>query len=104
VPADTAITSPTFALVHQYQGRLPIAHADLYRLTEDAEIEELGIDELLEEGAVLFVEWGGKFPSVASRASLWVELEIASDQARRVRLDPRGERGDELIAGLSSLV
>jgi len=104
VPADTAITSPTFALVHQYQGRLPIAHADFYRLTKDAELEELGIDELLEEGAVLFVEWGRKFPSVASRASLWVELEIASDQARRVRLDPRGERGDELIAGLSSLV
>ncbi|MDH3202393.1 MAG: tRNA (adenosine(37)-N6)-threonylcarbamoyltransferase complex ATPase subunit type 1 TsaE [Myxococcales bacterium] len=102
VPATTAVTSPTFALVHQYEGRFPIAHADFYRLNEGAELEELGIDELLEEGCVLFVEWGRKFPSVASRASLWVELEIVSDEARRVRLHPQGERGEELIAGLSA--
>ena len=102
VPPDTAVTSPTFALVHRYDGRLPIAHADFYRLTEGAELGELGIDELLEEGSVLFVEWGGKFPSVASRASLWVELEILSDDTRRVRLRPNGPRGDALIAGLQS--
>ena len=104
VPAETAVTSPTFALLHQYQGRLPIAHADFYRLESDAELEELGVDELLEDGAVLFVEWGRKFPWVASRASLWVELEIVSDDIRRVRLVPRGARGEELIAGLPSLL
>ena len=102
VPTDTVVTSPTFALVHQYDGRLPIAHADFYRLNEGAALEELGIDELLEEGSVLLVEWGRKFPSVASRASLWVELEIRSDETRRVRLRPQGERGEKLIAGLSS--
>ncbi|MCZ6807795.1 MAG: tRNA (adenosine(37)-N6)-threonylcarbamoyltransferase complex ATPase subunit type 1 TsaE [Deltaproteobacteria bacterium] len=104
VPAETAVTSPTFALLHQYQGRLPIAHADFYRLESDAELEELGVDELLEDGAVLFVEWGRKFPWVASRASLWVELEIVSDDVRRVRLRPQGKRGEELIAGLPSLL
>jgi tRNA threonylcarbamoyladenosine biosynthesis protein TsaE len=104
VPAETAITSPTFALLHQYQGRLPIAHADFYRLADDAELEELGVDELLEEGSVLFVEWGRKFPWVESRASLWVDLEIVSDDVRRVRLCPQGERGEELIAGLKPLL
>lgn len=104
VPSETAVTSPTFALLHQYQGRLPIAHADFYRLGDEAELEELGVDELLEDGAVLFVEWGRKFPWVASRASLWVELEIVSDDVRRVRLVPRGARGEELIAGLPSLL
>ena len=100
VPSDTAVTSPTFALLHQYQGRLPIVHADFYRLRSDAELEELGVDELLEEGAVLFVEWGRKFPWVAGRAALWVELEIVSDDARRVRLRPSGPRGDALITSL----
>ncbi len=100
VPEETAVTSPTFALLHQYQGRLPIAHADFYRLADEVELDELGVDELLEEGAVLFVEWGRKFPGMAGRMVLWVELEIVSDIARRARLHPRGARGDAIISAV----
>lgn len=101
VPEETAVTSPTFALLHQYRGRLPIGHADLYRLGDEIELEELGLDELLDEGAVLFVEWGRKFRAMADRTSLWVELEIVSDDVRRARLSPQGERGDAIISALS---
>jgi tRNA threonylcarbamoyl adenosine modification protein YjeE len=100
VPEDTAVTSPTFALLHQYQGRLSIGHADLYRLSNEIEIEELGLDELLDDGAVLFVEWGRKFPGVADRTVLWVELEIVSDDIRWARLRPQGRRGDAIISAL----
>lgn len=100
VPEDTAVTSPTFALLHHYEGRLPIAHADFYRLTDEAELEELGVDELVEEGAVLLVEWGRKFPGMASRTVLWVELEIISEIGRWVRLRPQGARGDAIIGAL----
>jgi tRNA threonylcarbamoyl adenosine modification protein YjeE len=100
VPDDTAVTSPTFALLHQYQGRLAIAHADFYRLGDEAELEELGVDELLEDGAVLFIEWGRKFPAMARRTDLWLELEIVSDLARRARLRPQGARGDAIISAL----
>jgi tRNA threonylcarbamoyladenosine biosynthesis protein TsaE len=100
VSEDTAVTSPTFALLHQYEGRLPIAHADFYRLADEVELDELGVDELLDEGAVLFVEWGRKFPGMAGRMVLWVELEIVSDLARRARLHPRGARGDDIIGAL----
>ena len=100
VDPATAITSPTFALLHQYQGRLPIGHADLYRLGDELELEELGLDELLDEGAVLFVEWGRKFPGMAERTALWVDLEIVSDDARRARLTPNGARGDAIISAL----
>ena len=100
VPEETAVTSPTFALLHQYQGRLPIAHADFYRLADEAELEELGVDELLEEGVVLFVEWGRKFPGMASRTVLWVELEIVSDLGRRACLLPQGTRGEAIIEAL----
>jgi len=101
VPEETAVTSPTFALLHQYEGRLPVAHADFYRLADEAELEELGVDELVEEGAVLFVEWGRKFPGMASRTALWVELEIVSDAGRRARLRPQGVRGDAIIGALA---
>jgi tRNA threonylcarbamoyladenosine biosynthesis protein TsaE len=104
VPEDTAVTSPTFALLHHYEGRLPIAHADFYRLTDEVELGELGVDELVEDGAVLLVEWGRKFPGMASRTVLWVELEIVSEVARRVRLRPQGSRGDEIIGALGKRV
>ena len=100
VSEDTAVTSPTFALLHQYEGRLPIAHADFYRLADEVELEELGVDELLEEGVVLFVEWGRKFPRMAGRMVLWVELEIVSDVARRARLHAQGARGDAIIGAV----
>jgi tRNA threonylcarbamoyladenosine biosynthesis protein TsaE len=101
VPEETAVTSPTFALLHQYEGRLPVVHADFYRLGGEAEVEELGVDELLEEGAVLLVEWGRKFSGMAARTVLWVELEIVSDVARRARLRAQGVRGDAIIGALS---
>ncbi|MBW1905049.1 MAG: tRNA (adenosine(37)-N6)-threonylcarbamoyltransferase complex ATPase subunit type 1 TsaE [Deltaproteobacteria bacterium] len=101
VPEETAVTSPTFALLHQYEGRLPVAHADFYRLGGEGEVEELGVDELLEEGAVLLVEWGRKFSGMAARTVLWVELEIVSDVARRACLRAQGVRGDAIIGALS---
>jgi len=100
VPEETVVTSPTFALLHRYQGRLPIAHADFYRLVDEVELDELGVDELLEEGCVLFVEWGRKFAGMASRTALWVELEILSDLCRRARLYPQTTRGDAILGAL----
>ena len=100
VPEATAVASPTFALLHQYEGRVSIGHADLYRLGDQIEIEELGLDEMLDGGAVLFVEWGRKFPEMVRRTTIWVELEIVSDEERRLRLMPQGRRGDAIIAAL----
>jgi tRNA threonylcarbamoyl adenosine modification protein YjeE len=101
VVEEVAVTSPTFSLLHQYEGRLPITHADLYRLDSEAELEELGLEELLEEGGVLLVEWGRRFEEIAKRTVLWVELEITSEHRRHVRLLPQGTRGDAIIGALA---
>ena len=100
VDEETAVTSPTFALLHQYEGRLPIGHTDFYRLADEVEMEELGLDDLLQDGAVLFVEWGRKFPEMAARTDLFIDLEIVSDDARRARLRAKGARGDAIIGAL----
>lgn len=100
VSEDTAVTSPTFALLHEYEGRVPIVHADLYRLDAEAELDELGLSERMEDGAVLFVEWGRKFPAMSEQTVLWVELQIVSDDVRRVTLRAQNGRGDEIIGAV----
>lgn len=52
------ITSPTFTLMHEYEGRLRLLHLDIYRMDRLQEVIDLGLEELLDEGAVALVEWG----------------------------------------------
>jgi tRNA threonylcarbamoyl adenosine modification protein YjeE len=92
--------SPTFALVHRYDGgRLVVWHADLYRIERAAELPELGLDDALADPrAVVIVEWADRF-DVLPRDHLRVEL--AHDAAGRVlTATGTGPRGDELAARL----
>ncbi len=93
------MTSPTFTLVRQYElGGTPVGpgglrtlfHADLYRLDHLAEITDLGLGELVEDGGVALVEWGDVARPLLGRGSLHVEL-VASDEAedrRTITLEP----------------
>jgi tRNA threonylcarbamoyladenosine biosynthesis protein TsaE len=71
------VTSPTFTLVHEYEGpKVKVYHLDLYRLETERELATLGLDELVAEpNALLLVEWGEKFPSVLDRATGEVAIE-----------------------------
>jgi tRNA threonylcarbamoyladenosine biosynthesis protein TsaE len=87
--AAARVRSPTFTLVHTYAGRLPLTHVDLYRLAA-AEAEGLGLEEALEEGA-LVVEWGERLPSRWQDAALHVAFAITGETTRE--LAARAERG-----------
>ena len=50
-------SSPTFAIIHQYQGPQPVNHLDLYRIENENELDQLGWEELLDSGAITFIEW-----------------------------------------------
>ena len=78
-----AVASPTFVLVRNYRGRLPIAHVDLYRLNGVPELRELGLDELLDEGAVV-VEWGDRLE--APRATHVTIVSLGGDH-RLIRFE-----------------
>jgi tRNA threonylcarbamoyladenosine biosynthesis protein TsaE len=71
------VTSPTFTLVHEYQGtKLRLYHLDLYRLETERELATLGLEEMIEApDALVLVEWGEKFPSVVALATGEVAIE-----------------------------
>ncbi len=76
------VHSPTFVLVHRYEGRLPLFHLDLYRLDGVLEAHDLAIDEMLDEGAMV-VEWADRAPVVFPPEHLAVELAFGTTPNER---------------------
>ncbi len=78
------VTSPTFTLVHEYQGKkVHLYHLDLYRLETERELAILGLDEMIAEpDALVLVEWGEKFQSIVSRADGEITVEHAGNNER----------------------
>ena len=79
------ITSPTFTLVHVYEGRLPIHHLDVYRLDQIQEALDLGLPEMLDDGGVVLVEWGDAILPVLPHDLLELRLTLgAGDDDRTI--------------------
>ena len=85
-PAEDVL-SPTFSLVHEYDGNPKVYHLDLYRLDTVPEIETLGLEDLWEERAVVIVEWGEKFDRQLPGERLEVHMEYDGEDSRIIRLD-----------------
>jgi tRNA threonylcarbamoyladenosine biosynthesis protein TsaE len=85
------VTSPTFTLVRQYRGAIPVFHVDVYRLDRIQEVIDLGIDDLFEPEGVTFVEWGDVIEGLLPEAHLEVELWTRpEDEGRVVVVTGRG--------------
>jgi tRNA threonylcarbamoyladenosine biosynthesis protein TsaE len=80
------VTSPTFTLIHEYRGpEVTLYHADLYRIDTPRELETLGLDEMLaEEGNLVLVEWGEKFPRLLAECDAEVRIERVGEQERKI--------------------
>jgi tRNA threonylcarbamoyladenosine biosynthesis protein TsaE len=96
VPSAVRITSPTFTLVHEHAGRVPIVHADLYRLGAVDELIELGLAERIGGDAVVLIEWGGRFTAALGGEGLWVHLQLSA-LGRDARLAAHGARAEALL-------
>jgi tRNA threonylcarbamoyladenosine biosynthesis protein TsaE len=86
------ITSPTFTLVHEYEGRYQILHLDVYRLESFQEVLDLGFEELLDPAAVLVVEWGEAVRPLLPPRHLQIELRTsaAEESQRDITFLPHG--------------
>ena len=78
------VLSPTFVLYEEFNGRLPVAHVDLYRLDHESEVEELGVFDRMGGSVVILAEWGDRSESLSSRADAVVEVIPVSESERRI--------------------
>jgi len=85
------VTSPTFTLLHEYDGvredkPVKLFHLDVYRLEGERQLETLGLDDLMTEDALVLVEWGEKFKSILKKATGEVEITSLGGDARRIKV------------------
>jgi tRNA threonylcarbamoyladenosine biosynthesis protein TsaE len=80
------VTSPTYTIISQYEGRLPLNHIDAYRLQGDDDFASLGADDLLYGTGVTVIEWSERIPNSIPDNALFIELSILENGGRRIDL------------------
>jgi len=96
VPPDRHVASPTFALVNEHPGRVPLVHADLYRIEHARELAELGLTDAFDRAAVA-IEWLDRFPDAAPAERLEITLAFADGEGRTLTFTPAGARATALV-------
>jgi tRNA threonylcarbamoyladenosine biosynthesis protein TsaE len=96
---EKTVTSPTFVLMNLLQGRLPLAHVDLYRL-DSVDLPSLGFQDVREDGVVV-VEWADKVDARPLGDHVRVEFEHTGETSRRLMFQARGERSAEFLRALN---
>ena len=95
--------SPSFVLIRELYGRLPLYHIDLYRLDRLKEIADLGLDDYLYGNGVCAIEWATKGLSLLPPEHLMIEIDYLGDTERHFQLKPNGRRYLEMVNQLKSL-
>jgi tRNA threonylcarbamoyladenosine biosynthesis protein TsaE len=84
------VSSPTFALIHEYEARLPVFHFDAYRLLDEEAFEDLGVAEYFDGGGICLVEWADRVEGVLPAEHLRVIIEVTGESSRRFTIEGRG--------------
>lgn len=84
--SSAPVTSPTFTILHEYEGgRLPAYHFDFYRLENQEAAKRLGLDDYFFGGGVAIVEWADRFPELIPHRAQWISFEMKSETSRVLR-------------------
>jgi tRNA threonylcarbamoyladenosine biosynthesis protein TsaE len=97
---DVPINSPTFVLIREYMGRLPLYHVDLYRLGDAREVATLGLPDYLDGDGVCVLEWSERLDARGEMPGLHIRIEPHGETGRELTLTAAGERAEVLLAAL----
>ena len=96
--SPATVTSPTFVVIHEYdQGRLPLAHVDLYRIRTPHELESTGLIEYFSGQTVTAIEWADKGLAALPQDRIEITLDHRTPQSRTVQFRATGPQSDEII-------
>lgn len=103
---EDTVTSPTFTLINEHYGRLPLFHMDVYRLNSIMEMDDLGYEEYFYNGGVTLIEWAEKIDELLPDERLDVRINRcpAGEDIRQIAFSPRGERYRLLVKELMEIV
>lgn len=101
VPVEE-VNSPTFTLIHEYEGRTLIRHCDTYRLKRPDEFADLGLDELFASDGIAFVEWADRVEPDLPTDRLVVRLAIDGLESRSIEIFSTGTRSGEILSRIYS--
>jgi tRNA threonylcarbamoyladenosine biosynthesis protein TsaE len=95
-----AVLSPTFVLIHEYRGRVPIFHFDAYRLSGDEEFQRLGPDEYFDVGGWTFIEWADRVWPALPADYLAIRIEPTGETSRQFEFEAVGRRYEPVVAAI----
>lgn len=102
VGSTDSVTSPTFVFINEYRGpqRLPIFHADLYRINTTAELDSIGIDDATGGSGICLIEWPERDPSLREIAHIAIHITHVDPQTRRIHCQAHGTRPRAVVTAL----
>jgi len=97
-----SVVSPTFVLIQEHHGRRTLYHIDAYRIADEDEFDQLGVDEYFESDAVTLVEWADRVEACLPRDRIEIRIEVTGPQSRRFEITAIGQRHADAIRRLQA--
>jgi tRNA threonylcarbamoyladenosine biosynthesis protein TsaE len=101
---DGEVTSPSFTLINEYEGPLPLFHIDLYRLEDEKELLNIDFEEYMRGDGVVVIEWADKIHYVVPHESLWITLRYLDSEKREIVLRAQADHYEMMIEELQKRV
>jgi tRNA threonylcarbamoyladenosine biosynthesis protein TsaE len=98
------VSSPSFTLIHEYQGKVPVIHVDLFRLGTEREAEDLGLEEYFQGRAITVIEWADKIPSLLPKDVLSIHLSYTGERTRSIEMIGKGCRYEKIVDNLAKVL
>jgi len=83
---ESYVCSPSFTLVNEYKGKIPVYHIDFYRLKDNIDLDSIGIEEYIYGNGITIIEWANKFPHILPNNTIQIDFKILGETKREIKI------------------